>query len=324
MNKKQNHKNSNSSSSFDKKNKNNKDINENKKQEENKKSIKSETINILSGGGVKVKVGNKLIEMEKNEEKILKLQKIIQEQEKTIKILNKGVEPYNIEIEKLKLKITEIQNENDILNQKYQKSNLEMENLKIQNAEEIKIKNELIESNKKLQHKIELLNQQIEDFKYENKKDQEEYNNMCKVKSNFEDKIIYLSEELDKTKIKLQTAENVIKQKEKYIQMLVNKKNNSTFYNIRNKEQEKQVEQNNNSNSKRNIRPQSFGIKNRNILSRKYGKNFEMGSNKSSNAIILEKEIIIKKLKETISYLEKDNAGLLIRLKNNNLKSVKK
>ena len=199
-----------------------------------------------------------------------------------------------------------------------------MENLKIQNAEEIKIKNELIESNQKLQHKIELLNQQIDDFKYENKKDQEEYNNMCKVKSNFEDKIIYLSEELDKTKIKLQTAENVIKQKEKYIQMLVNKKNNSTFYNIRNKEQEKQVEQNNNSNSKRNIRPQSFGIKNRNILSRQNGKNFEMGSNKSSNAIIFEQEIIIKKLKEKIAYLEKDNAGLLIRLKNNNLKSIKK
>ena len=153
---------------------------------------------------------------------------------------------------------------------------------------------------------------------------------MCKVKSNFEDRIIKLSDELEKTKIKLQTAENVIKQKEKYIQMLVNKKNNSTFYNIRNKEQEKQNEQNNNNynnsniNSRRYERPQSFGIKNRNILSKQGGKNYDI-SNNQSNAIIFEQENIIKKLKEKIVHLEKDNAGLLIRLKNNNnMKSIKK
>ena len=204
--------------------------------------------------------------------------------------------------------------------------NIEIENLKNKINEEIEIKNELIESNKKLQQKIETLNQQIDNFKYENKKDQEEYNNMCKVKNNFEDRIIQLSDMLEKNKIKLQTAENVIKQKEKYIQMLINKKNNSTFYNNRNKEQEKHDESNNNNsnNTKRYARPQSFGIKNRNILSRQGGKNFDMGSNES-NAVIFEQENIIKKLKEKIVHLEKDNAGLLIRLKNNNnLKSIKK
>ena len=147
---------------------------------------------------------------------------------------------------------------------------------------------------------------------------------MCKVKSNFEDKIIKLTDDFEKTTNQLQTAENVIKQKETYIQMLVNKRNNSTFYNYnKNKEQGEQNNNNININSKRSVRPQSFGIKNRNIL--KQGmKNIDLYSN-DNNGIILEQENIIKKLKEKITHLEKDNAGLLIRLKNsNNLKSIKK
>ena len=40
---------------------------------------------------------------------------------------------------------------------------------------------------------------------------------------------------------------------------------------------------------------------------------------------IIEQDNLIKKLREKISHLEKDNAGLLIRLKNaNNFKSLKK
>ena len=40
---------------------------------------------------------------------------------------------------------------------------------------------------------------------------------------------------------------------------------------------------------------------------------------------IIEQENIIKKLKEKIFHLEKDNAGLLIRLKNkNSFKTIKK
>ena len=259
--------------------------------------------------------------MQKSEEKNIMLQKIIQEQENKIKILSQGIEPYTTEIENLKNKIIELENENNALKQKDINMNLEIENLKNKINEEIEIKNELIESNKKLQQKIEILNQHIDNSKHENKKDQEEYNNMCKVKDNFEDKIIQLTDMLEKNTIKLQTAENVIKQKEKYIQMLINKKNNSTFYGHRNKEQEKHEESNNNnftnSNSKRYVRPQSFGIKNKNILSRQSGKNYDINSNES-NAIIMEQENIIKKLKEKIIHLEKDNTGLLIRLKNNN------
>ena len=322
MNKNQIKKSTNTSKSDNKisKSKNKK---ENNIQEKNTK-LEPINSNIISEA-VKIKVSNKFLEMEKNEERLLQFQKIIQEQENTIKILKQGVEPYNIEIQNLKQKICEIQNENEILRKKDIKTDLEMNNLKIKVDEEQKIKNELIESNKKLQQKIEILNKQIDDFKYENKRDQEEYNNMCKVKNNFEDKIIQLSDELEKTKVKLQTCENVIKQKEKYIQMLVNKKNNSTYYNIRHKEQEKQSEQSSNINSRRYARPQSFGIKNRNILNKQSGKNYDISSNQSSNAIIIEQENIIKKLKEKIVFLERDNAGLLIRLKNNNnLKYIKK
>ena len=318
MNKSQNKKNN--------KNKANIDIKGNKNQESAQKIPKSNPINIQAGAGVKLTVGNKLLEMEKNEQRVLELQKIIQRQENTIKILNQGVAPYNLEIENLKLKITELQNENNILKERDQNINLEIDNLKNRINEESTIKNELIESNKKLQQKIEMLNQELENIKYENKRDQEEYTNMCRVKSNFEDRIIQLSDELEKNRIKLQTAENVIKQKEKYIQMLINRKNNGTFYNHKNKEQENKEQNinNNGNNSKRYARPQSFGIKNRNILTKQGGKNYDIGLNEN-NAVIIEQDNIIKKLKEKIAHLEKDNAGLLIRLKNNNnLKTIKK
>ena len=318
MNKSQNKKNN--------KNKANIDIKGNKNQENTQKITKTKPINIQPGSGVKLTVGNKLLEMEKNEQRVQELQKIIQKQENTIKILNQGVAPYNLEIENLKLKITELQNENNILKERDQNINLEIDSLKNRINEESIIKNELIESNKKLQQKIEMLNQELDNIKYENKRDQEEYTNMCRVKSNFEDRIIQLSEELEKNRIKLQTAENVIKQKEKYIQMLINRKNNSTFYNHNNKEQENKEQNinNNGNNSKRYARPQSFGIKNRNILTKQGGKNYDIGLNEN-NAVIIEQDNIIKKLKEKIAHLEKDNAGLLIRLKNNNnLKMIKK
>ncbi len=308
------------------KNKTNIDSKVNKNQENTQKIAKVNPINIQSGSGVKLTVGNKLLEMEKNEQRVLELQKIIQKQENTIKILNQGVEPYNLEIENLKLKIAELQKENNILKERDQNINLEIDKLKNRINEEFIIKNELIESNKKLQQKIEMLNQELDNIKFENKRDQEEYTNMCRVKSSFEDRIIQLSDELEKNRIKLQTAENVIKQKEKYIQMLINRKNNTTFYNNKNKEQENKEQNinNNGNNSKRYARPQSFGIKNRNILTKHGGKNYDIGLNEN-NAVIIEQDNIIKKLKEKIAHLEKDNAGLLIRLKNNNnLKTIKK
>ena len=56
----------------------------------------------------------------------------------------------------------------------------------------------------------------------------------------------------------------------------------------------------------------------------KTGKNLDINSN-NTNMYIIEQDNLIKKLREKISHLEKDNAGLLIRLKNvNNFKSIKK
>ena len=305
------------------KNKNNKIVNKsNKKLENLKQDQETNNSNVEINQGVKLTVGNKLLEMEKSQQKVLELEKIIESQNEKIKILNQGVEPYNIQIQNLNNKITEIMNENNILKQKDLNKNEEIEGLKNQLNEEIKIKNELIESNKKLQEKIELLNHQLDSFKFDSKKEQEEYNNMCKVKSNFEDRTIQLTEELQKMQTKFQIAENALKQKDKYIQMLINKKNNNIIYNHK-KEQEKNDEINETNKNKKNVRPQSSGIKNKNIL-QKTGKNLDINSN-NTNMYIIEQDNLIKKLREKISHLEKDNAGLLIRLKNvNNFKSIKK
>ena len=207
-------------------NKVNKVINVQNKKKEEKKDKEVNNINLEMNQGVKITVSNKLLEMEQSHQKVLELQKIIESQENKIKILNQGVEPYNIKIKELNDKISVIENENIILKQNDLNRIKEIENLKNQLNEEIKIKNELIDSNKKLQEKIEILNHQLDSFKFQNKKEQEEYNNMCKVKNNFEDRIIQLTEELQKTQTKLQIAENALKQKDKYIQMLINKKNN--------------------------------------------------------------------------------------------------
>ena len=305
------------------KNKNNKIPNISNKKSENKKQDKeSNNNNVEINQGVKLTVGNKLLEMEKSHEKVLELEKIIELQNNKIKILNQGVEPYNIQIQNLNKKLTELSKENNLLKQKDLNKDEEISNLKNQLSEENKIKNELIVSNKKLQEKIELLNHQLDSFKFDSKKEQEEYNNMCKVKSNFEDKTIQLTEELQKTQTKLQIAENALKQKDKYIQMLINKKNNNIIYNHK-KEQEKNDEINESNKNKKYIRPQSSGIKNKNIL-QKSNKNFDINSN-DKNMYIMEQDNLIKKLREKISHLEKDNAGLLIRLKNtNNFKSLKK
>ena len=305
------------------KNKNNKIVNKsNKKLENRKQGQETNNSNVEINQGVKLTVGNKLLEMEKSHQKVLELEKIIESQNEKIKILNQGVEPYNIQIQNLNNKITEIMNENNILKEKDLNKNEEIEGLKNQLNEEIKIKNELIESNKKLQEKIELLNHQLDSFKFDSKKEQEEYNNMCKVKSNFEDRTIQLTEELQKMQSKFQIAENALKQKDKYIQMLINKKNNNIIYNHK-KEQEKNDEINETNKNKKYVRPQSSGIKNKNIL-QKTGKNLDINSN-NTNMYIIEQDNLIKKLREKISHLEKDNAGLLIRLKNvNNFKSIKK
>jgi len=294
----------------------------NKKSENKKQDKESNNNNVEINQGVKLTVGNKLLEMEKSHEKVLELEKIIELQNNKIKILNQGVEPYNIQIQNLNMKLTELSKENNLLKQKDLNKDEEISNLKNQLNEENKIKNELIESNKKLQEKIEFLNHQLDSFKFDSKKEQEEYNYMCKVKSNFEDKTIQLTEELQKTQTKLQIAENALKQKDKYIQMLINKKNNNIIYNHK-KEQEKNDEINESNKNKKYIRPQSSGIKNKNIL-QKSNKNFDINSN-DKNMYIMEQDNLIKKLREKISHLEKDNAGLLIRLKNtNNFKSLKK
>ena len=77
----------------------------NKNNEDKKKNKEINSINIEKNIGVKITVGNKLLEMEQSQQKVLELEKIIESQENKIKILNQGVEPYNIQIQELNLKI---------------------------------------------------------------------------------------------------------------------------------------------------------------------------------------------------------------------------
>ena len=198
----------------------------NKYSGENNKNSDIPCLNIEKNAGVKLTVGNKLLEMEKNHQKILELEKIIELQNNKINILNQGVEPYNIKIQELNSIISQIKTENNILKQNELNFIHEIEDLKNKMNEEIRIKNELMDSNKRLQEKIESLNHQLNSFKLEFKKEQEEYKNMCRVKCNFEDKIIQLTEDLQKVQSKLQIEEKALNQKDKYIQMLINKKNN--------------------------------------------------------------------------------------------------
>ena len=131
----------------------------NKNNEDKKKNKEINSINIEKNIGVKITVGNKLLEMEQSQQKVLELEKIIESQENKIKILNQGVEPYNIKIQELNIKISQIEEENNKLKEKETNYIQEIENLKNKMNEEIKIKNELIICVKlKVILKIELFN----------------------------------------------------------------------------------------------------------------------------------------------------------------------
>jgi septal ring factor EnvC (AmiA/AmiB activator) len=127
-----------------------------------------------------------------------------------------------------------------------------------------------------------------------------------------------------KTPATLDDVVNAIGKISKNISTIPTDINSAITKNNKEQENKEQNINNNGNNSKRYARPQSFGIKNRNILTKQGGKNYDIGLNEN-NAVIIEQDNIIKKLKEKIAHLEKDNAGLLIRLKNNNnLKTIKK
>ena len=153
------------------------------------------------------------------------------------------------------------------------------------------MKEDLIEANKKLQRQIEILNNKIMDMEKHIINQNEEYKGMEKVKGNYEEKIISLTNSIDKLKSKLNSCENIIRQKERYIQMLNNQeteklKNNSLNNNTKF-----------NSNNKIINRPNST-------------------SKINYERLIIDKDNTIKKLENKVRQLEKDNNNLIIRVRN--------
>ena len=155
---------------------------------------------------------------------------------------------------------------------------------------------DLSESNKKLQYKNEMLNHTIEEKKKEIQRQNVEYQSMEKVKEDFEEKMITLSKQLDECKSKLFSMDNIIKQKDRYIQMLLNEKKNLSNKIVLNSSTS-------NSNIKANKTSNTFHSINQNSTSQ-------------LKAQLTEKTQYIKKLEDTIKKLEIDNSNLIIRLRN--------
>lgn len=179
-----------------------------------------------------------------------------------------------------------------------------------------KYTNDLIESNQKLQLEIEKLNLLISSKNKAENKINEEYNHMTKVKNGFEDKIIALSYKIEDLSAKVVSYEQMIKQKDKYIQMLVNNKRNNTNTNLT---VHLHHDNNNTSNRLQQVAEPSYH--------KDTATNLQTDPIIINNIILLkdkltEKESTINHLNEQIKALKKDNGNLIIRLKNSTSNST--
>ena len=228
---------------------------------------------------------------EQNLKKITELEEIIKNQNYELQKLKSSTNPFQREIVSLKNEIDRLTKENQVLKGNYQKEINIKEKVNRDLIYENKMKEDLIEANKKLQRQIEVLNNKIIDMEKHIINQNEEYKGMEKVKGNYEEKIISLTNSIDKLKSKLNSCENIIRQKERYIQMLNNQeteklKNNSLNNNTKF-----------NSNNKIINRPNST-------------------SKINYERLIIDKDNTIKKLENKVRQLEKDNNNLIIRVRN--------
>lgn len=228
---------------------------------------------------------------EQNIKKINELEEIIKNQNFELQKLKSLTNPFQKEIVSLKNEIDRLTKENQVLKGNYQNEINIKEKVNRDLIYENKMKEDLIEANKKLQRQIEVLNNKIIDMEKHIINQNEEYKGMEKVKGNYEEKIISLTNSIDKLKSKLNSCENIIRQKERYIQMLNNQeteklKNNSLNNNTKF-----------NSNNKIINRPNST-------------------SKINYERLIIDKDNIIKKLENKVRQLEKDNNNLIIRVRN--------
>ena len=228
---------------------------------------------------------------EQNLKKISELEEVIKNQNFELQKLKSSTNPFQREIVTLKNEVDRLTKENQVLKGNYQNEINIKEKVNRELIYENKMKEDLIEANKKLQRQIEVLNNKIMDMEKHIINQNEEYKGMEKVKGNYEEKIISLTNTIDKLKSKLNSCENIIRQKERYIQMKNNQENEKLKNNSLNSDAKLT------SNNKTMMRPNSaFKI------------NYER--------LIIDKDNIIKKLENKVRQLEKDNNNLIIRVRN--------
>ena len=147
---------------------------------------------------------------DQNIKKITELEEIIRNQNNELQKLKSSMNPYQKEIISLKLDIDRLTKENQVLKGNYQNEINIKEKVNRDLLYENKMKEDLIEANKKLQRQIEILNNKIIDMEKQIINQNEEYKSMEKVKGNYEDKIISLTNTIDKYKSKINSCENII------------------------------------------------------------------------------------------------------------------
>ena len=178
---------------------------------------------------VKVTLGRNLLKerREENEQKLRRMEFLLEEKEKEINELKSEIKQYKVEINNKQNDVLEAFQEKEKLMIQIQGLINEQFKLKQTIQNNIQINRDLYDSNKKLQKEIEILNSQLDRNENDMQKQKIEYDDMEKIKSDFENRIIALTKINETQQNKIQSFENIIKQKDKYIQMLVLKKKNS-------------------------------------------------------------------------------------------------
>jgi predicted RNase H-like nuclease (RuvC/YqgF family) len=210
--------------------------------------------------------------IEEYKKELFELNSTISKQQQSQSILQCQLDSINADNEKLIEQINVLQNESDNC----------MSIIESFKQEQI----DLIENNKTIQKQNEQLNKEIEDKSKAIKKQKDECFYIDKVKYQYEESIINLAKHNEALKAKNVSLENIISQKDRYIQMLLNERAVLTpIHNI-------------NKNGQR--RPST-------------------GSVRSINSVkdqLSEKDMMIKKLENKIKQLESDNSNLVLRLRN--------
>lgn len=258
------------------------------------------------------KVFNALdIKQKEDSNRITLLEKNMIEKDKEVSLLKGEIVNLKGTIKKLNEDNNSLSKNRDMLNEELKATTNQKETLKDNIVSSTKSTTDLIESNKKLQLEVEKLNMIIASKDKAENKINEEYAQMTKIKNNFEDKIIALSSKIDQLTAKTVSNEQMIKQKDKYIQMLVNNKKSNCMTNV-------------NPNADRTDHASSNHLQQ--FTKPTYNKDTP-DPNVMNNIILLknkltEKESAIYHLKEEIKALKKDNGNLLTRLKNSTPKSI--